>query len=535
MTRITINGISLDPASPAPAVAALATADSSKSNYVLVQSSAPLTEEQKAQLNGVGAVIHEYVSENTYLCGYKPNDLSGVRALPFIDWAGIYHHGFKLSPDMRPQISTAQAANIGGPELGKRTSRTLRKVDVVLHDDVDPKAAALQASIAAAAHINLEDLHMSRHKVRLHVQERYLEALAGIDEVRHIEEVRVVKLFNNVARPILNAHVVVNGTTYEGDGQLVVVNDTGFDKGSASNVHPAFTGRVAKLVPLGRPGKADDPDGHGTHVAGSALGDGNSPSMGGAIQGTAPRAKLIVQSLLDASGGLTGIPNDLHDLFSPPYDTDGARIQTNSWGSGPGAYSQSSREIDDFIWSHQDCVICFAAGNDGTDANSNGIIDNGSIASEAAAKNCITVGACENNRSKFELTYGAGWPSDFPANPIFSDRVADNPDGMVAFSSRGPTREKRFKPDLLAPGTSILSTRSRNLVNPSQDFGISSDPAFFFEGGTSMASTSKNFDRVNNVEQVVWPNIPSGDVKFTIHAFRITHFPQPWAYAWRIS
>ena len=47
--------------------------------------------------------------------------------------------------------------------------------------------------------------------------------------------------------------------------------------------------------------------------------------------------------------------------------------------------------------------------------------------------------------------------------------------------------------------------------------------------------TSKDFDRVNNVEQVFWENIPSGDVKITVRAFRITQFPQPYAFAWRIS
>ena len=46
---------------------------------------------------------------------------------------------------------------------------------------------------------------------------------------------------------------------------------------------------------------------------------------------------------------------------------------------------------------------------------------------------------------------------------------------------------------------------------------------------------AKGFDRVNNVEQVVWNNIPAGDVKITFRAFRITQFPQPYAYAWRIS
>jgi hypothetical protein len=37
------------------------------------------------------------------------------------------------------------------------------------------------------------------------------------------------------------------------------------------------------------------------------------------------------------------------------------------------------------------------------------------------------------------------------------------------------------------------------------------------------------------VEQVVWNNIPAGDVKITFRAFRITQFPQPYAYAWRIG
>ena len=113
----------------------------------------------------------------------------------------------------------------------------------------------------------------------------------------------------------------------------MAVADTGFDKGSITNVHPAFTGRVVKLYRSVARGKTDDPDGHGTHVCGSVLGDGNSPSMGGVIQGTAPKARLVMQSLLDTGGGLGGIPDDLHDLFEPPYYNDKARVHTNSWGA----------------------------------------------------------------------------------------------------------------------------------------------------------------------------------------------------------
>jgi serine protease AprX len=699
MARITINGISFDPSAPGPMTAALAKTDPSESNYILIQTTAPLTETQRAQLNKLGVMIQEHVSENSYLCGFKPKDLTKVRALKFVAWAGVYMQGFKIAPNLRPPAAEA-AANIVPQALTMSTLRTPRNVDVVLHDDVDANDSELKKKIAAAARLNPEDLTMNRHKVRLHVQERYLNDVAAIDAVRHVEEVPSVKLFNNVARPILNAQVVVGGTTFAGDGQIVVVNDTGFDKGSTTNVHPAFTGRVVKLVALGRPGQSDDPDGHGTHVAGSVLGDGKSTSMGGAIQGTAPKAKLIVQSMLDSGGNLGGIPADLHDLFDPPYTNDKARVHTNSWGATtPGLpYSQSSKEIDDFVWNHQDCVICFAAGNDGIDANKDGVIDGASIGSEAAAKNCITVGASENNRPNIELTYGALRPASWPHSPIFGDLTANNPDGMAAFSSRGPTKERRLKPDVVAPGTSILSTRSRAVSSAPTIFGSSSDPAFFFDDGTSMATplaagccavlreslvkngtttpsaalikallingavqlagqyspteagvspnnasgwgrinlagsviipgpnpnggfgdsgplkqgqtstviikvptgrkgrqavkgqkatknstdlgiglqgisptlkvtlvwsdpsgatlqndldlivvaanrqerhgnmgTAKGFDRVNNVEQVVWENIPAGTVKIIVRAFRITQFPQNYAYAWRIS
>jgi serine protease AprX len=689
MARITINGVSVDPVVHAKALtdANLTSADASESNYVLIQTTAPLTPAQQKQLADLGVVVHEYVSENTYLCGYKPTDLAAIRALPFVVWANVYLKGFKIAPALRPPAAV-QAEHIVALAVVPSHSRTLRTVDVVLHDDVDPNSATVKTQIASAVGLSPDDLQMGRHKVRLTVQEKYLENLAAIDEVRQIEEVPAVKLRNNVARPILNAHVVLNGTVFEGAGQVLAVADTGFDRGMSAGAHPAFTGRVAKLYPLGRPSKTDDPEGHGTHVCGSALGDGNSATMGGAIQGTAPKATLVLQSLLDATGALGGIPADLHDLFGPPYDNDGARVHTNSWGATtPGLpYNQSSREIDDFVWSHPDCVICFAAGNDGTDQNADGVVDPASVGSESAAKNCITVGASENNRPTIEVTYGGIRPGDFPAAPIHDDLMADNPEGMAAFSSRGPTKEGRFKPDVVAPGTSILSTRSRAATTVPTVFGASTDADYFFDAGTSMATPlvagcvavlreclvrngtpnpsaalikallingavelvgqyspseagpspnnnsgfgrvnlansviipgpnpdggfgeggplqqgdsntitvkvpagggggapagvgtaglaptlkvtlvwsdpagdklqndldlivtapngqerhgnmglSPQFDRVNNVEQVLWNNIPPGDVKITVRAFHVTRFPQPYAYAWRIS
>jgi serine protease AprX len=690
MARITINGVSVDPLAHAATLASagLITADASASNYVLIQTAAPLTDEQKEQLADLGAVVQEYVSENTYLCGYKPTDLGAVRALPFVTWANVYLRGFKVNPALRDPTA-APAGSILPQAVSASHSHSLRTVDVVLHDDVDPREKAIKAQIAAAVGVSPDDLTSGRHKIRLKVQEKRLDDLAAIDEVRLIEEVPLVKLRNDVARKILNAPVVLNGTPFQGAGQVVAVADTGFDRGRTTGVHPAFTGRVAKLFALGRPGNASDPEGHGTHVCGSVLGNGKSPTMGGVIQGTAPKARLVVQSLLDASGALGGIPADLHDLFEPPFVHNGARVHTNSWGATePGLpYSQSSREIDDFVWNHQDCVICFAAGNDGIDRNGDGAADAASVGSEAAAKNCITVGASESDRLDIATTYGDIRPSSFPKAPLHDDPMANHPEGMAAFSSRGPTKEGRIKPDLVAPGTSILSTRSRAAVKVPTIFGTSSDPDYFFDAGTSMATplvagcvavlreclvkngtptppaalikallingaveltgqynpseagpspntnsgfgrvdlansviipgphanagfgtggplrqgesntvtikvpasghtggaptgtgtaglspslkvtlvwsdppgdnlqndldlivvvangqerhgnmgVGQGFDRLNNVEQVVWSNVPPGNLNITVRAFRITKFPQPYAFAWRLS
>ena len=497
MARITINGVSLDPIVHAQAfgLAGLESVDASASDYLLLQTVAPLSPDQTADLTKLGVVVQEYVSENTYLCGYKGTDLAKIRALPFVTWVNVYLRGFKVAPNLRP-AGVAPAALILPTAAAVSQSRTPRTVDVVFHEDADLNSDAVKSAVAAAAHIDKDSLQMGQHKVRLTVEERFMDDLAAIDAVRVIQEVPTRKLRNNVARTIMNAHVVVTGTTFEGDGQVIAVADTGFDKGSTSSPHPAFAGRVNRLYALGRPGapgKADDPDGHGTHVCGSALGDGTSASMGGAIRGTAPRAHLVLQSLIGPSGGLTGIPADLTDLFLPPYRDDGARVHTNSWGAITPSlpYDQSSREIDDFVWKNPDMVICFAAGNDGTDRNADGIVDLAQVGSESAAKNCITVGASESKRLGIRPTfptYGSLRPADFPKNPLHDDLVANNPAGMAAFSSRGATQEGRYKPDIVAPGTSILSTHSRNAPAARATFGTSSDPDYFFDSGTSMAT-----------------------------------------------
>ena len=80
-------------------------------------------------------------------------------------------------------------------------------------------------------------------------------------------------------------------------------------------------------------------------------------------------------------------------------------------------YNTGAIEIDRFVCEKPDMVICFAAGNDGEEKVLRAS-DRAGIGAEAAAKNCITVGASRS----------------------LSDTNDPNPDAVANFSSRGPIK-----------------------------------------------------------------------------------------------
>lgn len=467
--------------------------DASGTNYILIQSKGPLSSDQKAELRSSGVNLQTCVSEQTYLCEYKPNDLVGLRDKDYVLYANVYQPEIKINAGLKDSGPTAA-------EAGTSAEPEVQYVSILFHDGVDASSTDIRAKIAEVAHVDVATVGGTSRKASVKLESKYLQDLATIDEIRTIEKVRKRVLYNNIARGIMNAEVIINSTPYQGDGQLVAVADTGFDKGNTTgDVHPAFTSRVARLYPRGK-ADAADPEylddfgnhhgGHGTHVCGSVLGDGDAPTVGGRIQGTAPRAKLVMQAIADENGNLI-LPNDLGELFNEPYSKDGARIHTNSWGlpfqTQQIQYDDSAEDIDTYIWEHKDMTICFAAGNDGRDPGGDGVIDARQIGSEAVAKNCITVGASENLRTNETLIYANfdGTGNKFPSDPIKNDLIANDPEGMAAFSSRGPSKEGRIKPDVTAPGTMILSTRARSL---SLQVASSADPNWAFMSGTSMAT-----------------------------------------------
>ena len=73
--------------------------------------------------------------------------------------------------------------------------------------------------------------------------------------------------------------------------------------------------------------------------------------------------------------------------------------------------------------------------------------------------------------------------------PFRSDPMANDQSQIVAFSSRGPTKDKRNKPDVVAPGTFVLSTRSTMLAPNNMAWAaFPKSRLYFYMGGTSMAT-----------------------------------------------
>lgn len=463
--------------------------------YYLVQFNGPITEADQAALTEAGAEIFDYIPDFTFIVKMNNATRSALASVGNVRWVGLYQPAFRVAPSLlQTYVATGR-------------SETLELVVVAFKgEDIGQVARQLQALDGVV----LESVETEwKGKIKVQIDATQIAAIAHISGVKWVEQAPEWQLLNNVAADIMDVRGVWDDHGLHGTGQTVAVCDTGLDRGSTApaNLHDDFedgsgNSRVIAIFDRVGDGASDVNSGHGTHVAGSVLGNGDrsgaTPSThtypSSAYAGMAPEANLVFQAVeQNLTGDLIGIPFDLNTLFAQA-DSAGADLHTNSWGSpvDPGAYTSDSQDVDEYVWNHKDFTILFAAGNAGVDGNGDGVVDLGSLDSPGTAKNCITVGASENNRSSGGYNpggscsvYGDCWPPYYPALPISTDPLSNNPNGLAAFSSRGPTDDARFKPDVVAPGTNIASTRSSMAV---LDGWGAINAYYMYMGGTSMAT-----------------------------------------------
>jgi hypothetical protein len=435
-------------------------------------------------LEEFGVTLLEHIPRDAYTAKLEPLQVPRVSELAFVEGVRLFDEedtGWEPEPsgDPRGRGSTTRSG---------ADARQMLTYDIRLHPGED-----LAGVLDWLRDHNVSVAGSGRGKVRLYLLEGspLLLEIQNLPAVARVERYRPPKLSNDVARKLIGldkpAASSSTAVPQNGAGQIVAVADTGLD-----HEHPDFQNRIVERVALGRPGDPSDPHGHGTHVAGSVLGDGSASN--GAVKGTAPAAELFFQSLLDPGGELGGLPVNLYDLFEKPY-LAGARIHNNSWAADTESqYTLSSIEVDEFVAENRDMLVVIAAGNDGRAADNRnapvGFVDWLSIGSPASAKNALTVGASRSDRvgvGYADLTYQDAFGSTvFPDAPISEERVSGETEKMAAFSSRGPCDDRRIKPDLVAPGTDILSAKSA--LAPLRNFWGPFNARYAYMGGTSMAT-----------------------------------------------
>lgn len=492
-------------------------------HHYLVQFIGPIKEKWLSGVRRAGGTPRAPFGDFTYVVAAEVDTIKRIASLPYVRWTGrylpkdrvaksVYRYAGRKEDDVHGQLPRTKirpgvyTVEFFGSEELKAAAPEIKKLGF------DVLAKDLRAGVMV----------ISTEKDTKAQVSKQIDAVSNVHGVRGIFERPIKRPSNDVAARVMKTAAALGnaGLGLSGQGEIVAVCDTGLDSGDALTIHPDFKNRVLSITsypissswnpyvknPDANDGPADVDSGHGTHVAGSILGSGaSSDGLAGTIgplRGLAHKAKLVFQAVeqehkwknaadLKEYGRyvLSGIPDDLEKLFSAAYN-QGARIHSNSWGGGdPGLYDDQCRQLDKFVWNNRDFCVVVAAGNDGTDKDKSGEIDLMSVTSPATAKNCITVGACENERPSFTDTYGENWEKDYPVAPIKDDKLADSADQVAAFSSRGPTTDGRVKPEIVAPGTYILSTRSRFI--PSNNFGWGKFPAsklYMYDTGTSMAT-----------------------------------------------
>lgn len=303
-----------------------------------------------------------------------------------------------------------------------------------------------------------------------------LTSISNAEGVEFVEQYADAKPTNGVTNVVSGSFDFRNNWGLYGENQIIALADSGIDTGTNNpSMHDDFEGRIQAIVnlagqvltgpcPMFCSTTSADLMGHGTHVAGSALGNGkmsgSNPGLHqyyGSYAGSAPEAKLVFVDLASDDPLSTYFyPGNLLTQYFPSGYNNGARIMSGSWAYFDpfldGAYNFGSKQTDQFTYNNPEMLPIFAAGNYGPNT----------VRPPSTAKNAISVGS--------------------------NDKL--NINTLASFSSTGPTRDGRIKPDIMAPGSYTTSTKSSL---PSATYCVTvppvpPNPSYAVCSGTSMST-----------------------------------------------
>ena len=415
--------------------------------YALLQLVGPMQTNWATDFQALGVIFYGYVPDYAYLVRLANGNQTAVANYPAVRWLGAYHPAYKISPTV-----------------------TDGRLFLQLFPDAGMSGVVTAVALTGAPILEQNE---AAHLLIVEGTADLVPALAQIEAIYWIQNVAQMQELNDDARWVSQANVLYSSPLYErglrGNGQVGAVSDSGlavydFGHGQAPSCFFVDDGNngsggtpllpdvnhrkvLAYSNPPGAIGDNMDGSGHGSHVVGSIVGDQPPWNELSPADGQAYEARIYFQDI-GLGPGLINPPSDYRVMFSEAYDPNGdgayqpdsePRTHSNSWGSAEAIYSVEAMQIDDFMWTHPDYLIFYAAGNQGPAAST--------IGQPATAKNIVTVGATENG-------------------------LAD-PNSLGYFSSHGPAPFGRMKPTITAPGDRITSALAGDPCGTTEKTGTS--------------------------------------------------------------
>ncbi|QQP98663.1 S8 family serine peptidase [Lysobacter enzymogenes] len=447
--------------------------------------------DQRATLENAGAKILGYVPNNAYLVR-ADRGIAGLRSLNGVRWAGGYRSDLKLAPELLKRAQSQADRGAGRSQL----ELSLFDPGVALQT-----AQTLADRIPGAKLLRAFDDQLSpilRIEVGNDTLAQALSVASRIDAVQHIADYVQPRDFNTATIAVLQSNHAPPGGGDEpgesnalhgatplwaqgliGGGQIIGVLD-GFggllDQDEAwfayynapgdedevarvtptHNVAPAADGQELapgplhpnhKIVGFWKPASVVTIGNHATHVTGIVAGDlggefgtslyAASSSFDAAhdrADGNAPNAQVLYQSA-------PLVNENPYDKILRQAHGVGVRVHNNSWGAAFAGYNANARAADIAMYQKDDLLVMIAAGNDGDSPALFGCPD-GEFRGGRCWRSVGAPGTAKNSLSVAALGHGASTDVD-------------------SYSSRG-TLDGRFKPDIAAPGTRIVSARNQN-------------------------------------------------------------------------
>mmetsp|Transcript_55427 Transcript_55427/g.113336 ORF Transcript_55427/g.113336 Transcript_55427/m.113336 type:complete len:1034 (+) Transcript_55427:96-3197(+) len=453
------------------------------------------------KLESVSHGVVRYFPHDTYSLVLLPNEVEKVLDISGVE--GVYE--MPASMKRGPPSKKKSRRELPVKKLPDDILALYQRIPVIVDLSVTKdKAAELNLDVTSWAKKIKEALGCSvevswagshRLKVLVDVKDdsdAVIEWLSNKVAVHFVTEKPEVFLKNKWAGNIIQSgnasKSLLADKGLDGEGQIIGCADSGIDYDSCFFSDPAHQIVPCKgngIVPgcanmnhrkivtyrtcSGASNGDDETVGHGTHVAGTIGGSASHPALS-EYNGIAPAAKIAFDDVGkefrlggERIGLFLSVPEDLYEELFPHSYALGAKVHTNSWGSATNEYDLMSSDIDRFVHENEDFLVLFAAGNDGPRF--------GTLGAPAGAKNILSIGAGQNDA----ISYPAG------------ERDSVDFNNLADFSSKGPTPDGRFKPDVVCPGENIDSAESDGDVNSNQctaGVGASIDNL----SGTSMAT-----------------------------------------------